>query len=99
MEGEAIGGPIMDIMAGIQFQDIIRQQLEHLNHIAEMVDDHIQSIRAALADPTDAMGDETLLEKLDNQFDSYVMAGQRQSHMEARGRGVVRDAAPRIELF
>jgi len=99
VESEAIGGPIMDIMAGIQFQDIIRQQLEQLNSMANMVGDHIQSIGASLQDPFEALGEETLSKKLDDQFAGYVMKSQRTSHMEARGVEVRLDAAPAIELF
>ena len=50
-ENESIAGPIMDIMGSIQFQDIIRQQLEQLSRMAEMVGDHIQAIEVMLEDP------------------------------------------------
>jgi hypothetical protein len=98
-ESAAIGGPIMDIMAGLQFQDIIRQQLEQLDQMAGMVDSHLQSVGAGLANHEDGQGEATLLSKLDGQYGNYVMARQRQTHLEALGQGQPQAAVSLIELF
>ena len=98
-ESESIARPIMDIMGSIQFQDIIRQQLGQLDHMAETVSEHIKSIGVMLANSGDAMGEETLLQKLDGMFDSYVMARQRETHMSARGQTVENAAELAVELF
>lgn len=68
-------------MGSIQFQDIIRQQLEQLDRMAETVDDHIQAIDAMLEGRRDDLDEETLSQKLDNVFNNYEMAGQRETHM------------------
>jgi hypothetical protein len=98
-ESEVIAQPIMDIMGNIQFQDIIRQQLEQLGHMAETVGNHIQSIRMMLEDEKDDLGHETLSHKLDSMFDNYVMARQRETHLNVRGQDVVKETASLIELF
>jgi methyl-accepting chemotaxis protein len=98
-EGESIARPIMDIMGSIQFQDIIRQQLEQLDRMAQTVSEHVQSIGAMLADPGNAMGEATLSQKLDGMFDSYVMARQRDTHMAARGQSIEKPAGSLIEMI
>jgi hypothetical protein len=45
------------------------------------VDDHIQAIDAMLEGRRDDLDEETLPQKLDNLFDNYEMAGQRETHM------------------
>ena len=50
-ENELIARTLMDAIGGIQFQDIIRQQLEQLISMAEMVNDHMQTVGAALDEP------------------------------------------------
>jgi len=98
-ESAAVARPIMDIMGRIQFQDIVRQQLEQLQRMTAMVDDHIVSICAALADPRADLGDVSLVHKLEEMFGSYVMATQRESHSKALGRQAVREAGSLIEMF
>jgi len=98
-EGKAIARPIMDIMGSIQFQDIIRQQLEQLDRMAGMVDDHVRSISGMLEDRRDDIGGDGLSVKLDNMFSGYVMAGQRESHLAARGHAGPQEAGSLIELF
>jgi methyl-accepting chemotaxis protein len=98
-EGESIARPIMDLMGSIQFQDIVRQQLEQLSRMAEMVGDHIQAIEVMLEDPRSDMGEETLSQKLDNMFNSYVMASQRETHISVHGKAVSKETESLIELF
>jgi methyl-accepting chemotaxis protein len=98
-EGESIARPIMDLMGSIQFQDIVRQQLEQLSRMAEMVGDHIQSIEVMLEDPRGGMDEETLSQKLDNMFSNYVMASQRETHMAAHGHSESVKAVSLIEMF
>jgi methyl-accepting chemotaxis protein len=98
-ESASIAKPIMDIMGNVQFQDIIRQQLGQLGQMTDMVGDHIHAIGVMLGDPKAALGEETLSQKLDGMFSSYVMAGQREIHMAARGQSAVREAVSLIEMF
>jgi methyl-accepting chemotaxis protein len=98
-ESAAVAGPIMYIMGKIQFQDIIRQQLDQLERTALMVDGHIVSVRAMLEDPAVDLGGVTLLDQLDGMYANYVMAGQRETHRTALGKAADREAARLIEMF
>jgi methyl-accepting chemotaxis protein len=98
-EGESIARPIMDLMGSIQFQDIVRQQLEQLSRMAEMVGDHVQAIEVSLEDPRGDMGEQTLSQKLDDMFSNYVMASQRETHMAAHGESESLKAVSLIEMF
>jgi len=86
-------------MGSIQFQDIIRQQLEQVERMAAMVDDHIGSVGAILANPGARHDELSLLQKLEEMYGGYVMAAQRDSHSEALGRQAERQTASLIEMF
>jgi hypothetical protein len=86
-------------MGSIQFQDIIRQQLEQLGRMTATVDDHLRSVGAMLEERREGFPGETLTRKLDAMFSSYVMADQREAHLAARGQAATREAGSLIELF
>jgi hypothetical protein len=98
-ENAAIAGPLMEVMGNIQFQDIIRQQLEQLDRTATTIGEHIESVANALQDPAASIGEATLEQKLDEMFHGYVMADQRDVHLEARGQTVAKNEHSLIELF
>ena len=98
-ENEAIAQPLIDIMGSIQFQDIIRQQLEQLDRMAATVGHRIDAIGKMLGDEREALGDETLSQKLDDMFSGYVMDSQRATHFAAQGQSANHTAGARIELF
>jgi hypothetical protein len=98
-ENESIARPVMEAMGSIQFQDIIRQQLEQLVAMARMVGEHMRTLAAILLDPTDDGEDRTLSDKLDELYGAYVMERQRATHLTARGEKVTEKAAAKIELF
>jgi methyl-accepting chemotaxis protein len=98
-ENEAIARTLMDAIGGIQFQDIIRQQLEQLISMAETVNEHMQTLGAALDEPQGDFSLTSLSQILDDRFGSYVMESQRATHLSAQGRDVATKSAPRIELF
>jgi len=98
-ESEAVAHPIMDIMGSIQFQDVVRQQLEQLEQMTEMVDEHIADLAATLCDE-DADPDESqLVAKLDEFSGRFRMHTQRDSLRTAHGGASQFDAAPLIEMF
>ena len=78
----------MDAIGSIQFQDIIRQQLEQLIRMAEMVNDHMQTVGAALDEPQGDFSLTSLSQKLDDLFGSYVMESQCATHLSAQGQEV-----------
>ncbi len=98
-ENEVIARPIMDIMGSIQFQDIIRQQLEQLGLMTEVVDKHVQAIGGMLEHQHPNMSEDALSEKLDNLWNTYVMADQRRTHLAARGEEDAPQTASLIEMF
>jgi methyl-accepting chemotaxis protein len=98
-ENESIARPIMEIMGSVQFQDIIRQQIEQLVRMADMVNDHVVSVCSILGDPQGDIGLVGLSQKLDELFGSYVMDEQRVAHRSAQGQAVASTAGARIELF
>ena len=93
-DSEAIAGPIRDLAASIQFQDITRQQLEHVSRAAEGVASHLTDMAAAIeaGERPPSGGIEACLAGM---YDSYVMAKQRNAHhgCAAEGKGSL------IELF
>jgi len=98
-ESVAVAHPIMDIMGSIQFQDVVRQQLEQLEQMTGMVDEHIADLAAALCDE-DADPDESqLVAKLDEFSGRFRMHSQRDSLRTAHGGASQFDAAPLIEMF
>ena len=97
-ESEAVAHPIMDIMGSIQFQDIIRQQLEQLDHMAVMVGEHLASMGATLANPEAEFSEASLFQKLEDMYASYTMVTQRQQHRQALG-GSAETTGSLIEMF
>jgi hypothetical protein len=98
-ENESMAQTVMDAIGGVQFQDIIRQQLEHLINMAEMVNEHMQTVGAALNEPQGDFGPTCISQKFDDLFDSYVMESQRVTHLSAEGQEVAIKSLPSIELF
>ncbi len=98
----------MDAMANVQFQDVVRQQLEHVASALEKLDIHAEALARRLANPTDrAEGNyQNFDRQLEQLFDGYVMDGQRERHqgMVSSGAASASSASPhsggpRVELF
>lgn len=92
----------VDAMASVQFQDVVRQQLEHVSHAVSKLDSHIAQLAAALRDPECTPLPEPISKQLEAMFDGYVMDQQRQAHRQsvpgATGSGAS-SGLPKIELF
>lgn len=86
------------ILAGlgkIQFQDIVRQQLEHLQHGLDRVStqlDRINRMPAAEAAPQEDLDG-------DHIYQEYVMHEQRVAHNAVFSRVAEEETRPRVELF
>ncbi|WP_337271230.1 methyl-accepting chemotaxis protein [Oryzifoliimicrobium ureilyticus] len=99
-ENEDIAEPILSMMGSIQFQDIVRQQIEQITSMAQEVEKHIGEMRQGLATPMTIMGIETLTEKLEKMSSFYVMREQRDIHSAVLGTGgAVAAPVVSIELF
>lgn len=99
-ENEDIAEPIMAMMGSIQFQDIVRQQIEQIVAMAQEVKTHLAVIKQGL-DGDESLADiEMLAEKLDKLFSNYVMREQRDIHDTVLGKAPSNTAAvAAIELF
>ncbi|WP_175386536.1 methyl-accepting chemotaxis protein [Rhizobium sp. 9140] len=99
-ENEDIAQPIMAMMGSIQFQDIVRQQIEQITSMAQEVETHVGEMRDGLATPSTIQQIEMLTERLDRLSSSYVMREQRDIHSAVLGHGGSAAAAVvSIELF
>jgi hypothetical protein len=98
-ENESVTHPLMEIMGSIQFQDIIRQQLEQLVRMSDIVGDHIKVVGEMIDAREDFADVPDLSRKLDDLFGSYVMEDQRATHLAAQGQAAAGDTGARIELF
>lgn len=99
-ENEDIAEPIMSMMGSIQFQDIVRQQIEQVVSMAMEVKAHIGAVKEGLHDPATLPEIETLTVRLEKLFSTYVMREQRDIHGAVLGKGSAPEAAvASIELF
>jgi len=97
---ESIFKGVISMLEQMQFQDISRQQIEQVQAALTRVDDYCR----ALTDPV-ASGDATpkpcnsVSEIITAVEQAYVMHSQLAVHHSVLGGDMVRDAAPKIELF
>lgn len=94
----------MDTLASVQFQDVTRQQLEHVGAALHRLDSHAVLLAERLrAFDSNPMADFTpLSEHLSAMFDQYVMSQQRDSHRRSLSGGASDDQdceGPKVELF
>ena len=98
---ERLAGMFVEVMASVQFQDVVRQQLEHVSHAVDRLDTHARALADVLKHPQSKdRFPEPMSKHLEEMFDGYVMAVQRDVHDATRGlsRGGAAEEA-RIELF
>jgi methyl-accepting chemotaxis protein len=90
--GQRIRGHITEALGAMQFQDIVRQRLQHVGESVERVGLHAGWLAEALQEHRAVESVEvTLLRPMEK---SYVMHGQRRVHGNAPG-----EEGPAIELF
>jgi methyl-accepting chemotaxis protein len=84
----------------VQFQDIVRQRVEHVESGLQELGDYIRGLRQDDDDPGFPRGPRpTLKDRLDVHFGHYVMATERLVHAQETGETVSDDEGARIELF
>jgi len=100
---QALASMFMDAIAGIQFQDVTRQQIETVTDALARLNEYLGRLADRLERPEDvSLADESMSRHLEQMFDSYVMHSQRQSHQDAvfgAGTKVSSDSGPKVELF
>ncbi len=94
-DSAAIVGPVMELTGSIQFQDIVRQQLEQVSAALLRASSHI----VVVADAAEYGGDlpaTAFSAHLSEVYDGYVMQQQRDTH---DGRPSGKSSAVMVELF
>jgi methyl-accepting chemotaxis protein len=92
----------MDALASIQFQDVIRQQIEQVNSALERLDSHSNMLAQRLEHFEDLEFKLVpLTQHMDELYGSYVMSSQREAHAQATGQtgSGAPDPHPKVELF
>ena len=95
----------MDTLASVQFQDVTRQQLEHVGAALRRLDSHAVMLAERLRAFENPQMDFTpLSEHLSAMFDQYVMSQQRDTHLRTLSGGSASNAradseGPKVELF
>jgi methyl-accepting chemotaxis protein len=104
---QTLAGMFMDAMANVQFQDVVRQQLEQVVSALEKLDAHATALARQLSHPGEALDGnmQNFDRQLDQLFAGYVMDGQRERHRDTLGgrgspdTGASSSSGPRVELF
>lgn len=91
---------IIALLSSIQFQDVIRQQVELVDTGLEELNQHLQELADLLAEPTLLLSERQVLsERIEKLLKRYVMDSQRKVHGQVSGKFATTDSAPNIELF
>ncbi len=98
---KSLSGMFMEVLASIQFQDVTRQQVEHVLHGLERLDTHLGLMQRHLTEPEVNIEFKPLAEHLNEMFDGYVMDQQRHQHSAALGLSAPTHSGngPKVELF
>ena len=91
---------IADALGVLQTQDIMRQQIEHIEDALRTLDEHVEDWDEQLTQtPDNPELLPSLGEKMDVLFNRYVMHQQRNAHLLAIGKAPGETGLPRVELF
>jgi methyl-accepting chemotaxis protein len=92
---------LLQVLGHIQFQDVMRQRLEHVQNALIEMRDHLQNLSATPGDPTwNEISDITFDEMLAGNLDKYHMASQTATHLAVAGNNSDGcQEGPSIELF
>ena len=91
----------IEAQASIQFQDVTRQQLEHVIQALSQLDEHILVLLSRIENPELSVEFQPLAQQLESLYARYVMEQQRivhdnSLHRDAASAGA---AGSRVELF
>lgn len=97
-----LAGMFMEAQASVQFQDVSRQQIEHVVQALTQLDEHagILAERLRSFDSSDAVYT-PIAQHLEDLYSRYVMEGQRAAHDSSlkRDQAPAATAQSRVELF
>ena len=94
-----IAHPIMALIGSIQFQDVTRQELQHVSQGMEFVANHAGQLRAALEDSGGEHDILSVQAAITELMAHYVMSQERNIHHAATGSGEREDKGPLVQLF
>jgi methyl-accepting chemotaxis protein len=97
--GEEVASLVIDLLANLQFQDVTRQQVEHVVGAMTSIDEHNEALRDFLLGTADARDVPQIQPLLDQMYGTYVMDSQRSSHNASTGGNAGATAGLLIELF
>ncbi|MBI3376559.1 MAG: chemotaxis protein [Betaproteobacteria bacterium] len=105
-DSQELARMFIEALASVQFQDVTRQQLDHVVQALTRLDEHSRLLAERLSQYEDAAsGFEPMTSHLDQLYGGYVMESQRQVHKSAatparRGIAAAANATgPKVELF
>jgi len=92
---------LTQILGNLQFQDIMRQRMEHVQSAMTQMCGQLQTLSANLGDPGwDGTPETTFKDLLVAHLKQYKMASQTVTHLAISGEGSGQDhSRPAIELF
>jgi methyl-accepting chemotaxis protein len=92
---------LLEAMGHIQFQDIMRQRMEHVQGALLEMREHLQHLSSCLDDPcSDGQLEVTFKAMLGGHLNKYHMASQTVTHLAVAGGTAQSDhGRPAIELF
>jgi methyl-accepting chemotaxis protein len=96
---EMIAHPIMALIGSIQFQDITRQELQHVSNGIEFVASHSGQLRAVLEDFGRDHDLDSTQAAIAELMAHYVMSQQRNIHSAAIGTGGREEKGSLVQLF
>lgn len=94
-----IADPIMALIGSIQFQDVTRQELQHVSQAMEFVTGHSEQLSVVLKDLGNDHDFDSIQMAISDLLTHYVMSQERNIHNAAIGSGKVEDKGPLIQLF
>ncbi|NTV09267.1 MAG: chemotaxis protein [Zoogloea sp.] len=96
---QQISSMFMEALAGVQFQDVVRQRVESVVDASRRLDEHCRDLADFLTKSDETQASYAPLSThLEQIYSSYVMQSQRQSHQRAVGASS-RSDGPKVELF
>ncbi len=97
--GDTVAALVIDLLANLQFQDVTRQQVDHVVAAMSALDTHTAALQSFLsgAGSPDTVPRMQLV--LDAMYGSSVMDTQRAAHGASPVGGAPKASAPLIELF
>jgi methyl-accepting chemotaxis protein len=92
---------LLQVLGHIQYQDVMRQRMEHVQSALIEMRDHLQNLSALLGDPAwNEKPNRTFNEMLADNLNKYHMASQTATHLAVAGNGSDSfQEGPSIELF